>query len=58
MNIKNEIEELREQNLILRKGLELIGDYAKEKSICSVYLENIAEKVEEILEEINERINI
>ena len=54
MNIKNEIEELREQNLILRKGLELIGDYAKEKSICSVYLENIAEKAQEILEEIKE----
>ena len=54
MNNKSELEKLREQNFILRKGLELIGDYAKERSICSIYLENITEKVEEILEEIKE----
>jgi len=54
MNNKNELEKLRDQNFILRKGLELIGDYAKEMSICSVYLENIAEKAQEILEEIKE----
>jgi len=54
INNKNELEKLREQNSILYKGLKLISDYAKERSICSIYLESIAEKVEEILDEIKE----